>query len=167
MPNKLESLNDLFVDELRDLYSAENQLVKALPKMAQAAESPDLRRALEEHLDQTKNQIQRLDKVFKSLDVPERGKECVGMRGIIEEGQEVLKEKGAASVKDAGIITAAQKTEHYEIASYGSVCTFAERLGYRDQAELLKANLSEEKKADELLTKIAERHVNKEAKRGE
>ncbi len=164
---KLESLNDLFVDELRDLYNAENQLVKALPKMAQAAESKDLRNALEEHLTQTKNQIERLDKVFQSLDVPERGKECVGMKGIIQEGQEILKENASPSVKDAGIITAAQKTEHYEIATYGSVCTFAEQLGYDDEAKLLKQTLSEEKKADELLTKIAERHVNKEAKRGE
>lgn len=167
MPNKLESLNDLFVDELRDLYNAENQLVKALPKMARAAESSDLRNALEEHLNQTKTQIQRLDKVFQSLDVPERGKECAGMKGIIQEGQQLLKEKASPAVKDAGIVTAAQKTEHYEIASYGSVCTFAERLGYRDQAALLKQNLSEEKKADELLTRIAERHINKEAKRGE
>jgi ferritin-like metal-binding protein YciE len=167
MPNKLESLNDLFVDELRDLYNAENQLVKALPKMAQAADSPDLRSALEEHLNQTKTQIQRLDKVFQALDVPERGKECVGMKGIIQEGQELLKENASPAVKDAGIITAAQKTEHYEIAGYGSVCTFAEQLGYREQAQLLKQNLNEEKKADELLTKIAERHINKEAKRGE
>ena len=164
---KMESLNDLFVDELRDLYNAENQLVKALPKMAQAAESRDLRNALEEHLTQTKDQIERLDKVFKSLDVPERGKECVGMRGIIQEGQELLKGKASPSVKDAGIITAAQKTEHYEIASYGSVCAFAEQLGYDEEAKLLKQTLSEEKKADELLTKIAERHINKEAKRGE
>ncbi len=167
MPHKLESLNDLFIDELRDLYNAENQLVKALPKMARAAESRDLRSALEEHLNQTKAQIQRLDKVFQSLDVPERGKECAGMKGIIREGQELLKEKASPAVKDAGIITAAQKTEHYEIAGYGSVCTFAEQLGYRDQAELLKQNLNEEKKADELLTKIAERHINKEAMRGE
>jgi len=164
---KLESLDDLFVDELRDLYNAESQLVKALPKMAEAASSPDLRNALEEHLNQTKNQIDRLDKVFKSLDVPVRGKECVGMKGIIREGQEVLKGSAAPAVKDAGIITAAQKTEHYEIAGYGSACAFAERLGYGEQAKLLKQNLSEEKKADELLTKIAERHVNKEAKRGE
>ncbi len=167
MPKKLETLNDLFVDELRDLYNAENQLVKALPKMAEAASSPDLRNALEEHLNQTRNQIHRLDKVFESLDVPERGKECVGMKGIIQEGQEVLKENGSPTVKDAGIITSAQKTEHYEIAGYGSVCTFAEQLGYREQAKLLKETLSEEKKADELLTKIAEKHVNKEAKRGE
>ncbi len=164
---KLESLNDLFVDELRDLYNAENQLVKALPKMAEAASSPDLRNALEEHLNQTKNQIERLDKVFETLDVPHRGKECVGMKGIIREGQEVLKEKAEPSVKDAGIITAAQKTEHYEIAGYGSVCTFAEQLGYEEQAKLLKQNLSEEKNADELLTRIAERHVNKQAQRGE
>ncbi len=164
---KLESLNDLFVDELRDLYNAENQLVKALPKMAEAASSPDLRNALQEHLNQTKNQIQRLDKVFQTLDVSERGKDCPGMKGIIQEGQELLKENASPTVKDAGIITAAQKTEHYEIAGYGSVCTFADQLGYREQAELLKQNLSEEKKADELLTKIAERHINKEAKRGE
>ncbi len=164
---KLESLNDLFVDELRDLYNAENQLVNALPKMAAAASSPDLRNALEEHLNQTKNQIQRLDKVFQTLDVPHKGKECVGMKGIIQEGAEVLKENAAPTVKDAGIITAAQKTEHYEIAGYGSVCTFAEQLGYREQARLLKENLSEEKKADELLSKIAERHVNEQAKKGE
>src|SRR5512138_1596130 len=110
MPNKLQSLNDLFVDELRDLYNAENQLVKALPKMAKAADSTDLRDALEEHLNQTKTQIQRLDKVFQSLDLPERGKECVGMKGIIKEGQELLEEDAAPAVRDAGIITAAQKT---------------------------------------------------------
>ncbi len=166
MPQKLQSLNDLFVDELRDLYNAENQLVKALPKMAQAASSSDLRNALEEHLDQTRNQIDRLDKVFQMLDVPERGKDCPGMKGIIEEGQELLKETAAPDVKDAGIITAAQKTEHYEIAGYGSVCTFAEQLGFRDQAKLLKQTLNEEKQADERLTKIAERHVNKDAQRG-
>ncbi len=165
MPNKLESLNDLYVDELRDLYNAEHQLVNALPKMAEAASSSDLRSALEEHLTQTKNQIQRLDQVFQSLDVPERGKDCPGMKGIIQEGQELLKESAAPEVKDAGIITAAQKTEHYEIAAYGSACTFAEQLGYRDQAKLLKQTLNEEKKADEKLTKIAEHHVNKDAAR--
>jgi ferritin-like metal-binding protein YciE len=98
---KLDSLNDLFVEELRDLYNAEHQLVKALPKMAEAASSPELRSALEEHLDQTKSQIQRLDKVFKSLELAKRGKECAGIRGIIEEGQELLKEKASAAVKDS------------------------------------------------------------------
>lgn len=167
MAEKLNSLDDLFVEELRDLYNAENQLVKALPKMAEAASSPDLRNALEEHLTQTKSQVERLNKVFQMLDVPTRGKECVGMKGIIEEGKEVLKEKASPAVKDAQIITAAQKTEHYEIASYGSVCTFADQLGYRDEADLLKQTLKEEKQADEKLTKIAERHINKEAKQGE
>lgn len=164
---KLESLNDLFVEELRDLYNAENQLLKALPKMAQAASSSDLRTALEEHVTQTRGQIERLDRVFQMLDVPQRGKECLGMKGVIEEGNEVIKENAAPAVKDASLITAAQKAEHYEIAGYGSVCTFAEQLGYRDQAKLLKQTLSEEKRTDERLTAIAERHINKEAKRGE
>src|SRR6266511_1011723 len=141
----LDTLKELYVNELRDLYNAENQLIKALPKMAKGASSDELREAFEKHLEQTK------------------GKICQAMKGLIEEGSEVLKADGDDSVIDAGIIVAAQKVEHYEIASYGSVRTFAQLLGQDKSAELLQQTLDEESEANELLNKLAEDIVNPEA----
>ena len=126
---KLDTLEQLYINELRDLYSAENQLLKALPKMAKGASSPELKDAFEKHLEQTKGHIERLEQIFQQLDENPKGKTCHGMKGLIEEGSEILKEDGEDSVLDAGIIVAAQKVEHYEIASYGSVRTFANLLG--------------------------------------
>lgn len=160
---KLESLQDLLVDELKDLYSAEKQLVKAIPKMAKNAASDELREAFTSHLEETKTQVERLEDIFKRLDAGTRGKKCKAMEGLIEEGAELLKEEGDASVKDAAIIAAAQKVEHYEIAGYGCARTFAERLGLNDIAAILQESLDEEGNADKKLTQIAEGVVNEEA----
>jgi ferritin-like metal-binding protein YciE len=134
---KLESLHDLYVMELRDLYSAENQLVKALPKMAKAATSPELRKAIEEHLEVTRGQVERLEKIFKELEVKPKGKACKAMEGLIEEGKGLLKQDAEPMVLDAGLIGAAQRVEHYEIAGYGTARTYARMLGYEDAAEFL------------------------------
>jgi ferritin-like metal-binding protein YciE len=159
----LETLKDLYVEELRDLYNAENQLIKALPKMAKGASSDELKEAFEKHLEQTKGHVQRLEQVFEELGEKTKGKTCKAMKGLIEEGSEVLKADGEDSVLDAAIIVAAQKVEHYEIASYGSVCTFAQLLGQDKSAELLQQTLDEESEANELLNKLAEDIVNPEA----
>jgi ferritin-like metal-binding protein YciE len=163
---KVNSLKDLFVEELRDIYNAEHQLVQEMPKMAQQASSPELRSALEQHFEQTKGQIQRLDRVFQSLNLPSKGRECKGMEGLLNEAREVVREGNDPAVRDAALITAVQKTEHYEIASYGSACTFAKELGRKEQLDLLLQNLNEEKRADERLTEIAKSHVNRNAERG-
>jgi ferritin-like metal-binding protein YciE len=160
---KLDTLQKLYTDELRDLYNAENQLVKALPKMAKAASSKDLKDAFEKHLEQTKGHVERLEQVFEELGEKPRGKTCRAMKGLIEEGSEILKEDGEESVIDAGIIVAAQKVEHYEIASYGSVRTFAHLLGQNKAAELLQATLDEEAETNQLLNRLAESIVNPEA----
>jgi len=160
---RLDSLRDLLIDELRDLYSAENQLVKALPKMAKAASSEELRTAFEEHLEETENQVKRLDKVFKKLDATSRGKKCKAMEGLIEEGKEVIAEDAEDSVKDAALICAAQRVEHYEIAGYGCARTFATLLEETEVAELLQETLDEEGAADKKLTEIAETSINVEA----
>jgi ferritin-like metal-binding protein YciE len=160
---KLDTLQKLYINELRDLYNAENQLLKALPKMAKAASSEELKNAFEAHLRQTETHVERLENIFAQLDQTPKGKTCHGMRGLIEEGSEILKEEGDASVLDAGIIVAAQKVEHYEIASYGSVRTFAELLGQKKTAELLQTTLDEESEANELLNGLAESIVNPEA----
>ena len=160
---KLESLHDLLVDELKDLYSAENQLLKALPKMAKAAASPELKAAFEEHLEETKGQVDRLVSVFESLGVSPKGKKCVAMEGLIEEGKEIIEEEGDKSVKDAALICAAQKVEHYEMAGYGCARTFANLLGLDDVANLLQETLDEEGNADKKLTEIAETSINVEA----
>ena len=141
---KLDTLENLYISELRDLYSAENQLLKALPKMAKGASSNELREAFEEHLEQTRSHVERLEQIFEQLDESPKGKTCHGMKGLIEEGSEILKENGEDSVLDAGIIVAAQKVEHYEIAGYGSVRTFANLLGKDEEARLLQATLDEE-----------------------
>jgi ferritin-like metal-binding protein YciE len=160
---KLDTLKTLYVNELRDLYNAENQLIKALPKMAKAASSEELKEAFEKHLEQTKTHVERLEEVFEDLDEKPTGKTCRAMKGLIEEGSEILEEDGEESVLDAGIIVAAQKVEHYEIASYGSVRTFAELLGKDKSAQLLQTTLEEESEANEKLNELAEGIVNPEA----
>jgi ferritin-like metal-binding protein YciE len=160
---KLDTLEKLYVSELRDLYSAENQLLKALPKMATGTTSPELKEAFETHLEQTKGHVERLEELFEQLDESPKGKTCHAMKGLIEEGSEILKEEGENSVLDAGMIVAAQKVEHYEIASYGSVRTFANLLGKPEEAKLLQATLDEESETNEILNRLAETIVNPEA----
>jgi ferritin-like metal-binding protein YciE len=160
---KLDTLQELYTNELRDLYNAEMQLLKALPKMAKNASSEELKEAFEKHLEQTKSHVERLDEVFEQIGEKPKGRTCHGMKGIIEEGSEILEKDGEESVIDAGIIVAAQKAEHYEIASYGSVRTFAELLGQNRAAELLQTTLNEESETNELLNKLAEGIVNPEA----
>jgi ferritin-like metal-binding protein YciE len=160
---KLDTLEQLYISELRDLYSAENQLVKALPKMAKAASSDELRSAFEKHLEQTKQHVERLEQIFEQLDQSPKGKTCRAMKGLIEEGSEILEEDGEDSVLDAGIIVAAQKVEHYEIAGYGSARTFANLLGQDEAAELLQSTLDEESDTNENLNQLAENIVNPEA----
>ena len=160
---KLDTLKTLYIDELRDLYNAEGQLLKALPKMAKAASSEELKDAFEKHLEQTKSHVERLEEVFEDIGEKPKGKTCRAMKGLIEEGSEILEEDGEESVIDAGIIVAAQKVEHYEIASYGSVRTFAQLLGKDRSADLLQTTLDEESEANDLLTKLAEDIVNPEA----
>jgi ferritin-like metal-binding protein YciE len=161
---KLGNLKQLYISELRDLYNAENQLLKALPKMAKGASSDELKEAFKEHLEQTKGHVERLEQIFQQqLDESPKGKTCQGMKGLIEEGSEILKEDGEDSVLDAGIIIAAQKVEHYEIASYGSVRTLANLLGNDESASLLQSTLDEESQANERLNELAEGIVNPEA----
>jgi ferritin-like metal-binding protein YciE len=160
---KLDTLEKLYISELRDLYSAENQLLKALPKMAKGASSPELKDAFEKHLEQTKGHVARLEELFEQLDENPKGKTCHGMKGLIEEGSEILEEDGEDSVLDAGIIVAAQKVEHYEIASYGSVRTFAQLIGNDEAARLLQSTLDEESETNEILNGLAESIVNPEA----
>ena len=160
---RLDTLEKLYISELRDLYSAENQLLKALPKMAKGASSPELKDAFEKHLEQTKGHVERLEELFEQLDESPKGKACHGMKGLIEEGSEILKEDGEDPVLDAGIIVAAQKVEHYEIASYGSVRTFAQLLGKDEAAKLLQSTLNEESETNETLNRLAESIVNPEA----
>jgi ferritin-like metal-binding protein YciE len=163
MASKLGTLEDLYIDLLKDLYSAEKQLVKALPKMAKNAQARDLQRAFEEHLRQTEKHVDRIERIFSDLDGSPRGKKCVGMEGLVEEGNELLKEKVEPDVLDAGLIAAAQKVEHYEIASYGTARAWAEQLGYTQAARILQQTLEEESMANEKLTQIAEGHINLEA----
>lgn len=152
---KLESLEDLLVSELKDLYSAENQLLKALPKMAKAATSKELKNGFEKHLKQTEGHVERLEKIFKELEASPRGKKCKAMEGLIEEGAEVIQEDAEPEVKDAALIAAAQRVEHYEIAGYGCVRTYAELLGNTKAAKLLQQTLNEESQTDQSLTKLA------------
>lgn len=156
-------LKDLFVDEIKDLYNAEKQITKALPQMAKKASSEELKQAFEEHLKETENQIQRLEKVFKEIDMTPRSKKCEGIEGIISEGKEMMKEIKDPSLLDAALISAAQKVEHYEIASYGTVRTYAEMLNLQKAAELLQETLDEESNANEKLTKLALNGINEEA----
>jgi ferritin-like metal-binding protein YciE len=156
----LENLHDLFVHELKDLYSAENQLVKALPKMVEGAGAEELRTAFQDHLEQTRGHVERLETIFQSLEGSPRGKKCVGMEGLIEEGKEVLKEKAPDWVMDAALIGAAQRVEHYEIAAYGTARAHAEQLGHYQEAQLLQQTLDEEGEANKRLTEIAASSVN-------
>lgn len=153
--SKLKSIEALLVQEIKDLYSAETQLVKALPKMAKAASDPDLRAGFETHLKETKVHVDRLEEVAKFLDVSPKGKSCKAMKGLIEEGSEVIDEDGEPAVKDLALIVAAQKVEHYEIAGYGSARTLAEVLGFDDAVELLQATLDEEGQTDKKLTELS------------
>lgn len=162
---KLNSLEDVFKDQLMDMHSAEQQLASALPKMAEKASSKELREALEKHLETTKEQLDRLGQIGTEMGMDLKGKTCEAMKGLIKEGEHILKEGGSGEALDAAIIAAAQKIEHYEIASYGSVCTYAEELGHKNALKLLKQTLSEEEKTDEQLTKIAESGVNQRAMR--
>ena len=163
----MDSLKDLYVEELKDLYNAENQLLKALPRMAKKASSPDLRAAFEEHLGQTEKQVNRLERIFKSLGEKPTGKTCKAMKGLVEEGKEIIEEDGDESVLDAALIGAAQKVEHYEIASYGTARTFASLLGEEEAVEALQKTLDEEAAADKKLTALAESLVNPEASNAE
>lgn len=160
---ELNTLRDLYVDELKDLWSAEKQLVKALPKMAKAANDPELSKAFMTHLRQTEQQVKRLEQVFEDLGESPRGKKCVGMEGLIEEGQELIKERPDPDVLDAGLISKAQHIEHYEIAGYGTVRTYAQLLGAERQAQLLQQTLDEEGQTNKLLTQLAESSINIEA----
>ena len=165
MASKMQTLEDLYMDMLKDLYSAEKQLVKALPKMAKAANASDLQKAFQEHLKQTEGQVERIERIFSELEGSPRGKKCVGMEGLIAEGDEIMKEDAEPDVLDAGLIAAAQKVEHYEIAGYGTARAWAQRLGYDSAARLLQQTLEEESMANEKLTQIAESHVNVDAQR--
>jgi ferritin-like metal-binding protein YciE len=160
---KMASLHDLYVGELRDLYSAENQIIKALPKMAKAATAQDLRQAFEEHLRQTEGQVQRLEQIFGALDLSPKGKKCKAVEGLLEEGKDLMQEKAEPAVRDAALIAAAQKVEHYEIAGYGCVRTYAQLLGFDDAANLLQQTLDEEGATDKKLTELAESVINVEA----
>jgi ferritin-like metal-binding protein YciE len=159
----MEALQKLLTDELQDLYDAEQQLVKAIPKLIEAANSTELQQALKQHLSVTQNQVTRLEQVFEELGEKAQKKPCKGMAGIISEGQEMISEDLEEATMDAAIISAAQKVEHYEIASYGTARTLAQTLGNEDIAELLEETLEEEKEADRLLTEIAEGAINVEA----
>jgi ferritin-like metal-binding protein YciE len=160
---KLETLQDLFVEELRDLYNAENQILKALPKMAKNASAPGLQAAFQEHLEQTKGHVERLETIFTRLDKKAKGKRCKAMKGIIEEGSELMSENAEPPVLDAGLIAAAQKVEHYEIAGYGTAVTFANFLKDQEAARLLQETLDEEYATDKKLTQLAESTINVEA----
>jgi len=160
---KLKSLHDALIHELKDLHSAETQLTKALPKMAKAASNEELSSALEEHLEETKEHVTRLEDILGELEVSPRGQKCKAMEGLIEEGESNLKEDAPAEVLDALIISGAQKVEHYEIAGYGTARAFALKLGLKDVARVLDKTLEEESAADDKLTEIAESAVNPEA----
>ena len=163
MAEETNPLEELLVDELKDIYSAENQIIKALPKMAKSASSPELKRAFERHLEETRRQVERLDQIGQALDVKMTGKKCKGMEGLIEEGKELMEEDLDENALDAGLIGAAQKVEHYEIAAYGTARTHAEMLGYTKAAKLLQQTLDEEGATDKKLTQIAESIINVEA----
>lgn len=163
---KLDSFDALFLHEIQDLYSAEKQLLTALPKMAKGASSAELRKAFETHLEQTKGHVERLDAIFKKHELSAGRHKCKAMEGLIEEGSELLKEEADEAIRDAALIGAAQRVEHYEIAGYGTARTFAEMLGFAEAAELLQQTLDEEKETDQSLTELALTSVNIEAQNG-
>jgi ferritin-like metal-binding protein YciE len=162
---RLESLHELFLNELHDVYDAENQLIKALPKMADLANSPELKSGIQAHLQQTRNQARRLEQILEDLGEKVKGKKCLGIRGIVEEGEELANHNGDPAALDAGIIASAQKVEHYEIAAYGTLCAWARIMGHDRELELLEQTLEEEKETDEKLTELAERMINVDAVR--
>jgi ferritin-like metal-binding protein YciE len=159
----LESLQDLFVNELKDIYNGEKQLVAALPRMAKAAQSPQLRDAFTKHHRETQGHVQRLESIFKALGTRPQGKRCKGMEGLVEEGKEIMEEDGAGAVLDAALIAAAQKVEHYEIATYGCLITYADLLGDDNASKLLKQTLGEEENTDKTLTQLGEGGINEAA----
>src|SRR3954470_17201957 len=163
MPAKEKGLEDLFLATLKDVYYAEKQILRALPKMAKAAESDELRQAFEAHRDETENQVQRLEQVFEQLGKKASGKTCESIQGIIAEGQEIMTDFKDSEALDAGLVAAAQAVEHYEISRYGTLKVWAQQLGLKDSVKLIEQTLAEEKKTDELLTRIAEANANQKA----
>jgi ferritin-like metal-binding protein YciE len=163
MKKQENNLQELLIEEMRDLYSAEQQLLKALPKMAKAAQSERLKEVFERHLEETEQQAERLERAFEILGEPAKAKKCQAMEGLLEEGKEMMETHKDSAMADAALIAAAQKVEHYEIASYGTVCTWCDLLGLDEAGDLLKETLDEEKTADETLTEIAESEINAEA----
>jgi ferritin-like metal-binding protein YciE len=163
MPSKEKTLNDLFVEALKDVYHAEKQILRALPKMAKAAESEELRQAFQTHRAETEGQIERLEQVFEALGKRAQGKTCEAIQGIIEEGKEIMEDFAESDALDAGLIAAGQAVEHYEISRYGTLRAWAQELGLRDAVGLLEENLEEEKKTDKLLSELAEARVNRKA----
>jgi len=159
----LDSLEKLFLEELKDVYNAEKQILRALPRMAKAAESPELQQAFTKHLKETEGQVQRLERIFRELGQSIRGKTCKGMQGLLEEGKEVMEEEGEGAVIDAALIASAQKVEHYEIAAYGCLRTYAQLLGFSQAEQLLQQTLDEEEATDEKLTELGETGINKAA----
>jgi ferritin-like metal-binding protein YciE len=159
----VETLEELFIDELKDLYSAEKQIVRALPKLAKAASTPELQEALQSHLNETKGQVERLEQIAEIVGKKLTGKTCAGMKGVLEEGSEVLEEVEEGNARDAALIGASQRVEHYEMAGYGTARDFAKLLGLEDVVELLEQTLEEEKAADQKLTTIS-KSVNRQAK---
>jgi ferritin-like metal-binding protein YciE len=166
MPN-IESLEELLQEEIKDIYDAEKQLTKALPKLAKKASSPELKQAFEEHLRQTEQHLERLEQVFEQMEMPARGKKCEGMKHLISEGEDMIGEAEDDATRDALMIAAAQKVEHYEIAAYGTMRTWASLLGYNEIAGTFEETLEEEKETDQKLTQIAESFVNEDAAEGE
>jgi len=167
MAAKQKTLNGLFEETLKDIYYAENKILKALPKMAKAAQSEELKEAFEKHLKETEEQVERLKKVFELIDAAPKGKKCEAIEGIIEEGADIMKEFKGAPALDAGLVCAAQAVEHYEIARYGTLKRWAEMMGLSEAIELLDETLSEEKNTDQALTELADSMVNEEAQAAE
>lgn len=160
---EFNNLNDLFIEQLRDLYDAEQRLTDALPKMAEAATSSQLKQAFTQHFSQTKEHVRRLEQVFNQIGKQPEGETCPAMKGLIQEGQQAISAKGDSAVKDAALIAAAQRVEHYEMAGYGTVRTFAQQLGMQNVASILQKTLDEEGQTDKLLTQLAERGINQQA----
>lgn len=163
MATKEKGLEDLFLETLKDIYYAEKQVLRNLPKLAKASKTPELKQAFEHHRDETEHQVERLEQIFESLGKPARGKTCHAIVGIVEESQEVMEDFKDSAALEAGLLAAAQAVEHYEISRYGTLVTWANQLGHKDAAKLLQETLAEEKKTDELLSKLAQQSVNQKA----
>lgn len=161
---KLESLEDLYLAELKDMYDAENRIVKALPKMVEKAQSPELRSAFEQHLAETQIHVGRLERIFETMNEAPKGQKCKGIVGIISEGEDMMGHGAPPAVNDAALIAAAQRVEHYEMAAYGTLRSYARRLGFEDQAQILNQTLQEESDTDKKLTNLAESFINEQAK---